>query len=207
MAGNRTVLLMRAGPFIQQIRLGRFNPGLVDRELVVDFSAGAQARVTRKLTGLIAAPKAVGAKGDALRSRQDVGAVLTTDGKGRAHLVGKAVALAVIRRDAGEVQLADGSMATVGVFDVDGQEVSVVDFDQDGNPDVAICDANGNGSIDVGEAVDLHTGQVITPSGSDFADAGVDDSADPNLQTASLENPDVAPDMPDYMSDADIQMA
>lgn len=109
--------------------------------------------------------------------------------------------------NAGEVQLADGSMATVGVFDVDGQEVSVVDFDQDGNPDVAICDANGNGSIDVGEAVDLHTGQVITPSGSDFADAGVDDSADPNLQTASLENPDVAPDMPDYMSDADIQMA
>ena len=109
--------------------------------------------------------------------------------------------------NAGEVQLADGSMATVGVFNVDGQEVSVVDFDQDGNPDVAICDANGNGSIDVGEAVDLHTGQVITPSGSDFADAGVDDSADPNLQTASLENPDVAPDMPDYMSDADIQMA
>ena len=54
--------------------------------------------------------------------------------------------------NAGEVQLADGSMATVGVFDVDGQEVSVVDFDQDGNPDVA-------------------------------------------------------PDMPDYMSDADIQMA
>lgn len=50
-------------------------------------------------------------------------------------------------------------MATVGVFDVDGQEVSVVDFDQDGNPDVAICDANGNGSIDVGEAIDLHTGQ------------------------------------------------
>ena len=39
-----------------------------------------------------------------------------------------------------------------------------------------------------------------------FKDA-VDDSADPNLQTASLENPDVAPDMPDYMSDADIQMA
>lgn len=48
---------------------------------------------------------------------------------------------------------------------------------------------------------------MITPSGSDFADAGVDDSADPNLQTASLENPDVAPDMPDYISDADIQMA
>ena len=34
----------------------------------------------------------------------------------------------------------------------------------------------------------------------------VDDSIDPNLQTASLENPDVAPDMPDYMSDADIQL-
>lgn len=98
-------------------------------------------------------------------------------------------------------------MATVGVFDVDGQEVSVVDFDQDGTPDVAICDVNGNGSIDVGEAIDLHTGQVITPNGSDYANTEVDDSIDPNLQTASLENLDVAPDMPDYMSDADIQMA
>ena len=108
--------------------------------------------------------------------------------------------------NAGEVQLADGSMATVGVFDVYGQEVSVVDFDQDGTPDVAICDVNGNGSINVGEAIDLHTGQVITPNGSDYANTEVDDSIDPNLQTASLENPDVAPDMPDYMSDADIQL-
>ena len=108
--------------------------------------------------------------------------------------------------NAGEVQLADGTMATVGVFDVDGQEVSVVDFDQDGTPDVAICDVNGNGSIDVGEAIDLHTGQVITPNGSDYANTEVDDSIDPNLQTASLENPDVAPDMPDYMSDVDIQL-
>lgn len=108
--------------------------------------------------------------------------------------------------NAGEVQLADGSMVTVGVFDVNGQEVSVVDFDQDGTPDVAICDVNGNGSIDVGEAVDLHTGQVISPNGSEYANTGVDDSIDPNLQTASLENPDVAPDMPDYMSDADIQL-
>ena len=108
--------------------------------------------------------------------------------------------------NAGEVQLADGSMATVGVFDVNGQEVSVVDFDQDGTPDVAICDVNGNGSIDVGEAIDLHTGQVISPNGSDYANTEVDDSIDSNLQTASLENPDVAPDMPDYMSDADIQL-
>lgn len=105
----------------------------------------------------------------------------------------------------GEVQLADGSMATIGVYDMDGQSVSVVDFDQDGIPDVAICDANGNGQIDEGEAVDLHTGQVISTNGNDYA---VQESVDanPNLQTASMENPDVAPDMPDYMSDADIQM-
>lgn len=110
--------------------------------------------------------------------------------------------------NAGQVQMADGSMATVGVYDVNGQEVSVVDFDQDGTPDVAICDANHNGVLDEGEAVDLHTGQVISVDGNDYANNVMDDtSADPNLQTASLENPDVAPDMPDYMSDADIQMA
>lgn len=110
--------------------------------------------------------------------------------------------------NAGQVQMADGSMATVGVYDVNGQEVSVVDFDQDGTPDVAICDANHNGVIDEGEAVDLHTGQVISVDGNDYADNGVGDTANaPNLQTASLENPDVAPDMPDYMSDADLTMA
>lgn len=108
--------------------------------------------------------------------------------------------------NAGEVQLADGSMATVGVFDVNGQQVSVVDLDQDGTPDVAICDANGNGHIDVGEAVDLHTGQIISADTNDYANNDTDDATDPNLQTASLEVPDTASDMPDYTTDADIQM-
>lgn len=106
--------------------------------------------------------------------------------------------------NAGEVQLADGSTATVGIYDMNGHEVSVVDFDQDGTPDVAICDVNQNGVIEEGEAIDLHTGQAISMNGSDYADNGMDTSTDPNLQTASLENPDVAPDMPDYMSDADM---
>lgn len=109
--------------------------------------------------------------------------------------------------NAGEVQLADGSTATVGVYEMNGHEVSVVDFDQDGTPDVAICDVNQNGVIEEGEAIDLHTGQVISLDSNNYADNTVDASTDPNLQTASLENPDVAPDMPDYMSDADLPMA
>lgn len=108
--------------------------------------------------------------------------------------------------NAGEVQLANGSMATVGVFDVNGQQVSVVDLDQDGTPDVAICDVNGNGHIDVGEAVDLHTGQIISADANDYANNDTDDATDPNLQTASLEIPDTASDMPDYTTDADTQM-
>ena len=109
--------------------------------------------------------------------------------------------------NAGEVQLTDGSTATVGVYDMNGHEVSVVDFDQDGTPDVAICDVNQNGVIEEGEAVDLHTGQVISLDSNDYANNDADMTSDPNLQTASLENPDVAPDMPDYMSDADLTMA
>ncbi len=109
--------------------------------------------------------------------------------------------------NAGEVQLADGSTATVGVYDMNGHEVSVVDFDQDGTPDVAICDVNQNGVIEEGEAIDLHTGQAISLNANDYADNGADSSTAPTLQTASLENPDVAPDMPDYMSDADLPMA
>lgn len=106
----------------------------------------------------------------------------------------------------GEVQLVDGSMATVGVFDVNGQQVSVVDLDQDGTPDVAICDANGNGHIDVGEAVDLHTGQIISADTNDYANNDTDDATDPNLQAASLEVPYTASDMPDYTTDVDTQM-
>jgi hypothetical protein len=47
--------------------------------------------------------------------------------------------------------------------------VAVIDLDQDGTPDVAMSDLNGNHRADEGEVIDLHTGEALT-----FADETAD---------------------------------
>ena len=82
----------------------------------------------------------------------------------------------------------------VGYREIEGHLAVGYDVDGDGDVDVAI--------IDVGER-GLSEDDVIT-NGREVATIGdIIDNAepDPNLQ-ASMENPDVAPDMPDYMNDA-----
>lgn len=93
-------------------------------------------------------------------------------------------------------QLADGSVVTVGKLEGDGidSDILVVDVDRDSVFDVAISDVNGNGQIDEGEVADISGAGLRTPN------AGMD----PNVHTAQN---DIAPDMPDYMNDADVQMA
>lgn len=93
-------------------------------------------------------------------------------------------------------QLADGSVVTVGKLEGDGidSDILVVDVDRDSVFDVAISDVNGNGQIDEGEIADISGAGLRVPN------AGMD----PNVHTAQN---DIAPDMPDYMNDADVQMA
>lgn len=93
-------------------------------------------------------------------------------------------------------QLADGSVVTVGKLEGEGidNDILVVDVDRDSVFDVAISDVNGNGQIDDGEIADISGAGLRVPN------AGMD----ANVHTAQN---DIAPDMPDYMNDADVQMA
>lgn len=93
-------------------------------------------------------------------------------------------------------QLADGSVVTVGRVEVEGldNDILVVDVDRDSVFDMAISDINGNGDIDEGEIVDISDAGLRVPNAE----------TTPNLHTAQN---DIAPDMPDYMNDADVQMA
>ena len=87
----------------------------------------------------------------------------------------------------------DGDVHIVGYANVDGHLMVGYDTDNDGQADVAIIDVDDNGR----------------PSGPDVVTDGehaitleeLSQEPDPN-QLASMENPDVAPDMPDYMNDA-----
>lgn len=93
-------------------------------------------------------------------------------------------------------QLADGSVVTVGKLEGEGidNDILVVDVDRDSVFDVAISDVNGNNQIDDGEIADISGAGLRVPN------AGMD----ANVHTAQN---DIAPDMPDYMNDADVQMA
>jgi len=86
----------------------------------------------------------------------------------------------------------DGDVHIVGYDNVDGHLMVGYDTDNDGQADVAIIDVDDNGR----------------PSGPDVVTDGehaitleeLNQETDPN-QMASMENPDSAPDMPDYMNE------
>ena len=90
----------------------------------------------------------------------------------------------------------DADVHIVGYGEVEGHLAVGLDTNNDGQADVAI--------IDVDDSGDLSAPDVVIDNHGNMATVGEIASAqDPN-QLASMENPDVAPDMPDYMNDANI---
>ena len=87
----------------------------------------------------------------------------------------------------------DEDVHIVGYGHVEGHTAVALDIDNDGDADVAIIDINDNNNLDPQDVVVDAEGNMATVG--DLAG-----EPDPN-QMASLENPDVAPDMPDYMND------
>ena len=90
----------------------------------------------------------------------------------------------------------EGDVHIVGYAEVDGHLAVGYDTDGDGQADVAI--------IDTDDTHDVSAPDIIMDDQGNMATVGeVAAAVDPN-QMASMENPDVAPDMADYMNDADI---
>jgi hypothetical protein len=84
----------------------------------------------------------------------------------------------------------------VGYANAEGHLVVGYDSTGDGQADVAIIDMDGN--------LAPSDADVIMDREGNMARLGdLNNAPDPN-QTAAMENPDVAPDMPDYMNDANI---
>lgn len=91
--------------------------------------------------------------------------------------------------------LEDEDVHIVGYANVDGHLAVGYDVNGDNQPDVAIIDYGQQGLSD--------DDVVIGPNGQRTTLGELTNEPDPN-QMVSMENPDVAPDMPDYMNDANI---
>ena len=88
----------------------------------------------------------------------------------------------------------DGDVHIVGYANVDGHLAVGYDTTGDGQADVAIIDVDDNHQ--------LSDADIIVDNQGNAATVGEVVNADDPNQQASMENPDVAPDMPDYMNDA-----
>lgn len=104
-----------------------------------------------------------------------------------------------------QMQAESGQTMNVGHMVVDGQEVALVDVDDNMVFDVALSDRNDNGKIDDDEVIDISDQQL---SVTDFALASaMQESTNPvQPEVASNSQQDhIAEDMPDYVNDADVQ--
>jgi hypothetical protein len=90
----------------------------------------------------------------------------------------------------------DADVHIVGYAEVDGHLAVGLDMDNDGQADVAIIDVDDSGDLSNPDVVVDSNGNAAT-----YGDIVNTPAPDPNLM-ASMDNPDVAPDMPDYMNDA-----
>ena len=115
-----------------------------------------------------------------------------------------------------EATTSDDDVHVVAQGTVQGHAAAAVDLNGDGDADVAVIDVNDNQVLDAPDVVVDQQGNMATvgqlaeaagqqpDDGTDYA-MQHDDSLDPNIQQVAYgENPDVSPDMPDYMNDADM---
>ncbi|SFW15994.1 hypothetical protein SAMN02910409_0566 [Prevotellaceae bacterium HUN156] len=99
----------------------------------------------------------------------------------------------VVDEQTAQTSDADADVHIVGQGEIEGHAAVALDMNNDGDADVAIIDVNDNHVLD--------NDDVVVDTQGNMARYGDLIDADPN-QMAAMENPDVAPDMPDYMNDA-----
>lgn len=86
----------------------------------------------------------------------------------------------------------DSDVHIVGYGEIEGHLAVGYDTDGDGQADVAIIDVNDNHEMDNQDVIIDNEGHAAT----------IGEMAGETDQIAYADNPDVAPDMPDYMNDA-----
>lgn len=112
----------------------------------------------------------------------------------------------------------DGDVHVVGQGYVQGHHAVAVDLTGNGVADVAIIDVDDSGTPTDPDVVVDREGNTATmgqiaqsqetqgqDDGYGYASDNTDPNMDPNLQQTAYDgNPDLSPDMPDYMNDADV---
>ncbi len=114
----------------------------------------------------------------------------------------------------------DNDIHIVGRGEVQGHYAVLYDTDNDQEGDVAVVDINDNHRWDEEDVVITRGGEMVTlgdlnsethqvgeegiGTNPEYAHETQAMGDDPNMHMASNDNPDVAPDMPDYMNDADV---
>lgn len=96
----------------------------------------------------------------------------------------------------------DDDVHIVGYGELGGHQAVALDIDGDYQADVAIIDVNDNEVLDPNDIIiDTEGNYASVGEVQEAIDGG---QADPYAQYASMDNPEVASDMPDYMNDADL---
>lgn len=95
----------------------------------------------------------------------------------------------------------------VGASEIEGHLAVAYDVNSDEDPDVAIVDVDDSGDISAPDVVFDGEGNAATVGEIYEAQMQQEDNTDPANQSLTedpslAQNPDVAPDMPDYMNDA-----
>lgn len=109
----------------------------------------------------------------------------------------------------------DGDVYVVGQGYVDGHQAVALDLTGNGVADVVVIDVDDSNSLTDADVVIDSEGNSATlgelaqaareqGDGYDYAGYDTDPNMDSNLQQTACENPDLSPDMPDYMDDASV---
>lgn len=119
-----------------------------------------------------------------------------------------------INASAQQETTSDDDVHVLGYGQINGYDAAALDTNGDGQADVAFIDVDGSHSVTGSDILtDGHyyssvdgTQQGVIDDGIGYpSDPTVDQNTDPTMQQASYDsNPDLSPDMPDYMDDADI---
>ena len=90
----------------------------------------------------------------------------------------------------------NGQTVDVAAVTINDQNVIFIDSDQNGEVNVMVTDANGNGEIEQDEMGDVSEHHIAMPTADDVIQPGVTEVSDPMG----------GDDLPDYSNNADITM-
>ena len=101
----------------------------------------------------------------------------------------------------------EGQTVNIGHMSIDDVQVALVDVDNDQVFDVSVVDVNNNGQLDEGDNfTDISTQGLHVSDFQILSEAELSQTDHSQFEQASNMQEDLAPDMPDYMNDADVDL-